>query len=227
MNYADITHASNGRLKATGNLASATWRAADAATRSAIGGSGSGRDGLLVIPVKDDAPAGTYTVNITASANRNLKGSVSFEVPAAREPAPRPGQPGQPAQPAAVSVAVASTSDLTAGGRAEFTYTLADSAGNPLPRQRPPGDLVGGGTPPPPPSLTRPAMWIRRARATAPSALTSPTTPPPANIASLWPRRLPTMRPAVRCHSPSGAARRPTPWRGRTRCRPAATPSIR
>ena len=129
----DTNNTDNGRLLATGNLASATWRAADAATRSALGGSGSGRDGLLVIPVKDDAPAGTYTVNITASANSKLKGRVSFDIPAAREPAPRPGQPGQPAQPAAVSVAVASTSDLTAGGRAEFTYTLADSAGNPLP----------------------------------------------------------------------------------------------
>ena len=133
VDYDDITHAGNGRLKATGNLASATWRAANAATRSAIGGSGSGRDGLLVIPVKADAPAGTYTVNITASANRQLKGSVSFEVPAAREPAPRPGQPAPPAQPATVSVAVAASSDLTAGGRAEFTYALSDASGNPLP----------------------------------------------------------------------------------------------
>ena len=133
MDYDDLTNAQNGRLLATGNLASATWRAANAATRSAIGGSGSGRDGLLVIPVKADAPAGTYTVNITASANRQLKGSVSFEVPAAPTPAPRPGQPAPPAQPAAVSVAVASSSDLTAGGRAEFTYALSDANGNPLP----------------------------------------------------------------------------------------------
>ena len=58
---------------------------------------------------------------------------MSFEVPAAREPAPRPGQPAPPAQPATVSVAVASTSDLTAGGRAEFTYALSDANGNPLP----------------------------------------------------------------------------------------------
>ena len=86
-------------------------------------GAGTAGGGALNIPIKDDAPAGTYRVKLSSASNARVVRTVAFTIYDA--PQPRVSPP-----PAAISAAA--SGGLYLGGRVNIRYTLADSGGNRL-----------------------------------------------------------------------------------------------
>ena len=109
----------------TGSRARITWRGADERSRAAIarsGGGGSAGGGRLNFPIAADAAAGSYRLTLTAGG---ISRDVAFTVP----PLPTPAAE---IVPASITADALGGGTFTAGGRANFRYTLQDRNGNPI-----------------------------------------------------------------------------------------------
>ena len=110
----------------TGSRARIRWQGADDRSRAVIdrnGGGGSAAGGRFSFPITDDAAAGFYNLTLTAG---DISRQVAFRV---YDLPPLP-----PAQmvPARITASAVGGGSFTAGGRANFRYTLQDRNGNPI-----------------------------------------------------------------------------------------------
>ena len=109
----------------TGSRARISWRGADERSRAAIarsGGGGSAGGGRLNFPIAGAAAAGSYRLTLTA-------GGISRDVAFTVHPLPTPAAE---IVPASITAHAAAGGTFTAGGRANFRYTLQDRNGNPI-----------------------------------------------------------------------------------------------
>ena len=110
----------------TGSRARIRWQGADDRSRAVIdrnGGGGSAAGGRFSFPITDDAAAGFYNLTLTAG---DISRPVAFRV--------YDLPPLSPAQmvPATITASAVGGGSFTAGGRANFRYTLQDRNGNPI-----------------------------------------------------------------------------------------------
>ena len=126
--YVQMQYALTDRLGSplSGRRAGIRWQGADERSRAVIdrrGGGGSAAGGRFNIPITDDAPAGIYRLTLTAG---DISRQVAFRV---YDLPPLP-----PAQivPASISASAVGGGDFTAGGRANFRYTIHDRNGSPI-----------------------------------------------------------------------------------------------
>ena len=110
----------------SGRRAGIRWQGADERSRAVIdrrGGGGTVAGGRFNIPITDDAPAGIYRLTLTAG---DISRQVAFRV--YDLPSPPPAQ----IVPASISASAVGGGDFTAGGRANFRYTIHDRNGSPI-----------------------------------------------------------------------------------------------
>ena len=102
------------------------WQGADERSRAVIdrnGGGGSAGGGRFSFPITDDAAAGFYNLTLTAGDISRQVAFRVYDLP--------PLSPAQTA-PATISASAVGGGSFTAGGRANFRYTLHDRNGNPI-----------------------------------------------------------------------------------------------
>ena len=92
-------------------------------------GAGNARGGALTIPIKADAPAGTYRVKLSSASNARVDRTVAFTIY---------DLPGAVSGPAPAAIAPVVSGSLRPGGRVNIRYTLADADGNLLNLRRNP-----------------------------------------------------------------------------------------
>ena len=126
--YVQMQYALTDRLGSplTGSRARIRWEGADARSRAVIarnGGGGTAGAGRFNFPITDDAPAGFYTLKLTAG---DVSRNVSFRV------YDLPAPPAAPVLPARITASAVGGGIAQPGGRISFRYTLQDADGNPL-----------------------------------------------------------------------------------------------
>ena len=110
----------------TGRRAGIGWEGSDERSRAVIdrrGGGGTAAGGRFNIPITEDAPAGIYSLTLTAG---DISRKVAFRVYDLPAAAPAP------ALPARITASAVGGGMAEPGGRVNFRYTLQDADGNPL-----------------------------------------------------------------------------------------------
>ena len=110
----------------TGRRAGIRWEGSDERSRAVIdrhGGGGTAAGGRFNIPITEDAPAGIYSLTLTAG---DISRKVAFRVYDLPAAAPAP------ALPARITASAVGGGMAEPGGRVNFRYTLQDADGNPL-----------------------------------------------------------------------------------------------